>query len=92
MNRHLCDQQAPSLFIPNFDGASLATQVLHIFLHAAYPHQPVLLLRFQAVQLRVGLPEPLVVGRSLLVEFLLWDAGDGMSRRSTVMPAHAELQ
>jgi len=78
MNRHLCDQQAPCLFIPNFDGASLTTHVLYIFLHAAYPHQSVLLLAFQAVQLRIGLPETLVVGCSLLVELFLRDAGDGM--------------
>lgn len=78
MDRHLRHQQAPCLFIPNFDGARLATQVLDIFLHDACPHQPVLFFSFQAIQLRVGLPEPLIVSCGLLVEFFLRDAGDGM--------------
>ena len=33
MDRHLRDQQAPCLFIPNVYGPGLATQVLDIFLH-----------------------------------------------------------
>ena len=68
MNRHLRDQQAPCLFIPNFDGSCLATQALHVFLHAACPHQPVLFFSFQAIQLSISLPEALVVSCSLLVE------------------------
>ena len=30
VNRHLRDQQAPCLFIPNVHGTSLTTEVLHI--------------------------------------------------------------
>ena len=78
MNRHLRDQQAPCLFIPNFDGSCLATQALHVFLHAACPHQPVLFFSFQAIQLSISLPEALVVSCSLLVECCLFNPGDSV--------------
>ena len=78
MDRHLRDQQAPCLFIPNLYWPGLATQVLHIFLHTAYPHQPVLLFGFQTVELHVGFPEPFIQLFSLSVESRLFYPSGGM--------------